>query len=120
MREELALYLRFLKAERNMSPETLRAYENDLEGFAEFCSRAGITRSKQVDHKLLRRYLSNQQTRGYSKSTIARRSSAIRGFFRFLVQRGLLDVDPAAAMSPPHRERRLPRVLRLQESEGGG
>ena len=98
-----------------MSPETLRAYEGDLQGFTDFCYRAGVTAPEQVDHKLLRRYLSNQQTRGYSKSTIARRSSAIRGFFRFMVQRGYLEQDLAAALSPPQRERRLPRVLRVEE-----
>jgi integrase/recombinase XerC len=115
MQGAVTQYLRFLKAERNISPETLRAYKNDLDDFVEFCSRAQVTEPGQVDHKLLRRYLSNQQTRGYAKSTLARRSSAIRGFFRFLVQRGYLDLDPAAALSPPRRERRLPRVLRVEE-----
>jgi integrase/recombinase XerC len=113
--EAVAEYLRFLRVERNISPETLRAYENDLSGFVEFCSRSGVTEAGLVDHMLLRRYLSNLQTRGYAKSTLARRSSAIRGFFRFLVQRGYLESDPAAALSPPHKERRLPRVLRLEE-----
>jgi integrase/recombinase XerC len=115
MREAVGQYLRYLEVERNVSPETLRAYQNDLGGFMEFCSRAGVTEAEQVDHKLLRRYLSNQQTRGYSKATLARRSSAIRGFFRFMLQRGYLETDTAAAMSPPQRERRLPRVLRLEE-----
>jgi integrase/recombinase XerC len=113
--EAVAEYLRFLRVERNISPEILRAYENDLSGFVEFCSRSGVTEAGLVDHMLLRRYLSNLQTRGYAKSTLARRSSAIRGFFRFLVQRGYLESDPAAALSPPHKERRLPRVLRLEE-----
>jgi integrase/recombinase XerC len=98
-----------------MSPETLRAYEGDLRIFSEFCSRAGVNRPEQVDHRLLRRYLSYLQTRGYSRSTVARRSSAVKGFFRFLKQRGLINTDPAAAMSPPRRDRRLPRVLRVEE-----
>ena len=115
MHGALAEYLRFLKTERNMSPETLRAYEGDLRIFSEFCSRAGVNRPEQVDHRLLRRYLSYLQTRGYSRSTVARRSSAVKGFFRFLKQRGLINTDPAAAMSPPRRDRRLPRVLRVEE-----
>ena len=108
-------YLRFLGAERNLSPETLRAYEGDLRLFEEFCSRAAVTLPGEVDYRLLRRYLANLQTRGYARSTLARRSSALRGFFRFLVQRGYLESDPAAALSPPRRDRRLPRVLRLEE-----
>jgi integrase/recombinase XerC len=115
MRESVAEYVRFLKAERNMSAETLRAYEGDLRIFVDFCSRAGIADPGEVDHRLLRRYLANLQTRGYSRSTVARRSSTVRGYFRFLVQRGRLESDPAEALSPPRRDRRLPRVLRLEE-----
>jgi tyrosine recombinase XerC len=115
MQNAVSEYQRFLSAERNMSGETIRAYEGDLRGFLEFCSRAGVKRPEQVSHRLLRRYLSNQQTLGYSRSTIARRSSAVRGFFRFLAQRGLIAENPAEALSPPRRDRRLPRVLRLEE-----
>ena len=115
MHERVEEYLRFLDTERNMSPQTLRAYECDLRIFVEFCSRAGVANPAEVDHRLLRRYLANLQTRGYSRSTIARRSSAVRGYFRFLVQRGYLESDPATALSPPRRDRRLPRVLRLEE-----
>lgn len=115
MHGSVAEYLRFLEVERNPSPETLRAYRNDLFFFEEFCSRAGITRVEDIDHRLLRRYLANLQTRGYARSTVARRSSAVRGYFRFLVRRGYLQDDPASALSPPRRDRRLPRVLRLDE-----
>ncbi len=115
MHETMAEYLRSLEVERNVSPETLRAYRGDLLIFEEFCSRAGITQPDDIDHRLLRRYLANLQTRGYSRSTVARRSSAVRGYFRFLVQRGYLEKDPASALSPPRRDRRLPRVLRPEE-----
>jgi integrase/recombinase XerC len=115
MHEHISEYLRYLEAERNISPQTLRAYRGDLGIFEEFCLRAGIDDPADVDHRLLRRYLANLQTRGYSRSTVARRSSAVRGFFRFMVQRGYLESDPAAALSPPRRDRRLPRVLRLEE-----
>ncbi|MEW6553234.1 MAG: tyrosine recombinase XerC [Actinomycetota bacterium] len=115
MHETMDEYLRSLAVERNMSPETLRAYQGDLRLFEEFCDRAGVTRPGDVNHRLLRRYLANLQTRGYARSTVARRSSAVRGYFRFLVQRGDLESDPAAALSPPQRDRRLPRVLRQEE-----
>jgi len=115
MQESVSEYIRFLKSERNMSAETLRAYEGDLRIFLDFCSRAGIADPCEVDYRLLRRYLANLKTRGYSRSTVARRSSTVRGYFRFLVQRGYLESDPAAALSPPRRDRRLPRVLRLEE-----
>ncbi len=111
-------YLRFLSAERNLSPETLRAYREDLRVFSEFCLRAGVDDPADVDHRLLRRYLANLQTRGYARSTVARRSSSVKGFFRFLTSRGYVKEDPALALTPPKRGRRLPRVLRLEDIEG--
>ncbi len=115
MRDTMAEYLRFLEIERNVSPETVRAYRGDLLLFERFCSRAQVADYKDIDHRLLRRYLANLQTRGYSRSTVARRSSAVRGYFRYLVRRGYLESDPASALSPPRRDRRLPRVLRHDE-----
>jgi integrase/recombinase XerC len=115
MQKAVDLYLSFLESERNMSPETLRAYRGDLADFMEFCARARVDSPRKVNHLLLRRYLANLQTRGYSRSTMARRSSTIKGFFRFLAQRDLVGEDPAQALSPPRRDRRLPRVLRVEE-----
>ncbi len=115
MQDSLAGYLRFLATERNMSPETLRAYQGDLRGFVDFVSRAGVDSPGQVDHSLLRRYLANLQTRGYSRATMARRASAVKGFFRFLALRDYISENPAGALSPQRRDRRLPRVLQVDE-----
>jgi len=117
MYEKVKEYLEFLGRERNVSPETLRAYQRDLAVFEEFCARAGVESLEDMDHRLLRRFLANLQTRGYSRSTVARRASTVRGYFRFLVRRGYLESDPASALSPPRRDRRLPRVLRQEEIE---
>ncbi len=117
MKEEAEDFLRFLEAERNLSPETLRAYRGDLGLFLEFCLRAGAERPQAVDHRLLRRYLANLQSRGYARSTVARRAAAVKGFFRYLVRQGILDVDPTLSLSLPRRERRLPKLLSLRELE---
>ncbi|MDI6872755.1 tyrosine recombinase XerC [Candidatus Solincola sp.] len=117
MREEVEGYLRHLRAERRLSPQTLRAYRSDLEFFVDFCQRSGVEDPSRVDHRLLRRYLAHLRTRGYARTTIARRTAAVRSFFRYLVRSGSLRSDPSLALSPPRRERRLPRVLSLREIE---
>ena len=99
MEEALEKYLRFLVAERNLSPNTLRAYRADLRFFLEFCRRAGVKQPGEIDHRFLRRYLSYLQTMGYSRSTMARRISSVKGFFHFLTERGVIEGDPAAALS---------------------
>ncbi|MDY6795926.1 MAG: tyrosine recombinase [Actinomycetota bacterium] len=115
MRETTEKYLRYLETERNLSPHTLRAYGADLDIFAEYCERSGRLEPGDIDHRFLRRYLSYLQTRGYSRSTVARRTSAVKGLYRYLVARGYIEKDPAVVLSPPRRDRRLPRVLRVQD-----
>lgn len=117
MREEMEGYLRHLRAERRLSPQTVRAYRADLELFLDFCRRSGVEDPSLVDHRLLRRYLAHLQTRGYARATIARRTAAVRSFFRYMVRVGRLRHDPSLALTPPRRERRLPRVLSLGEIE---
>lgn len=117
MREETEDFLRFLETERNLSPETLRAYRGDLALFLDFCERAGVEGPEAVSHRLIRRYLANLQSRGYARSTVARRAAAVRGLFRYLVRTGRLEVDPTLSLTLPRRERRLPKVLSLREVE---
>lgn len=120
MREYIEGYLKGLRAERHLSPQTLRAYRGDLELFMDFCRRWGVDHPSDVNHRLLRRYLAYLQTRGFARATIARRTAAVRSFFRYLVKSGRLDADPTLAISPPRRDRRLPRVLHLREIEEAG
>src|SRR3712207_6882516 len=55
------------------------------------------------------------RSRGYARSSLARKAAGIRGWFGLLARRGLVTTDPAAALGTPRRERRLPRVLRPEQ-----
>ncbi len=118
MEDLIEEFLLTLQAERNLSPHTVRSYRRDLQQFAEFLRRAGKDDPGQVDHRLLRSFLANLSTRGYSRSSICRKASSLRGFFSFLRERGLITEDPSAALSSPRRQRRLPRVLSPSEMDG--
>ena len=69
----------------------------------------------RVDRTTLRRYLAYLSTRRYAPRTIARRASALRRYFAWLVRTGRLTVDPAAGLHAPKGDSRLPRVLRGDE-----
>lgn len=112
--EDLALvdaFLEHLTLERRLSEHTARAYRNDLEGLAEFLSRAGLSLA-EATYPMLRRWLANLSTRGYAPATIARRSASIRSFYRFATRRGLVDGDPASRLLSPKVPKLLPAVLR--------
>ncbi len=112
---EVEEFILKLEAERNLSPHTVRAYRLDVEQFCEFMRRAGKNRFDQVDYRFLRSYLANLNTRGFSRSSIARKTSSLRGFFAFLREKGSVSDDPTVLLSSPKLQRRLPRVLSLSE-----
>lgn len=94
---------------------TVAAYRTDLDGLTEWFERAGLRGPDEVDRRWVRRYLSSLTTRGYRPSSIARKASTFRRYFRWLTQVGALSQDPTVGLSAPRGPRRLPRVL--SESE---
>ncbi len=107
-----------LALERGRSPATVAAYQRDVRDLAERCVGWGRDHPASVDRATLRRYLADLDERGYARSTIARRSSALRTFFALLVRHELVDADPAALLATPKQGRHLPRVLRADEVVG--
>src|SRR6202012_3838004 len=109
-----SLFLDMLAAEQGAGDNTLQAYRRDLTDFSEFLSR-----SKQgfaaVETETLREYLADLDTRGFKSSSVARRLSAMRHLFRFLLNERIRSDDPAAILSGPKRGRGLPKVLSIAD-----
>jgi site-specific recombinase XerD len=104
-------YLLFLAARR--SPRTVDAYRRDLAALGAF--RDGPVADTSVEE--LERWVAEMRAAGLAPSTIARRTSAARAYFRHLGLVGARDDNPAAAIVLPKRPRRLPRVLSPGETE---
>lgn len=123
LRSEQALMDRFLahlEVERNLSPETLRAYRSDLEQLYEFFevkvdAREDASEITGLDVFQARRYLAHLQNTGYSKSTIVRKLASIRGFFRFLEREGLTERSPFHEVRTPRVRKPLPHFLTVSE-----
>ncbi len=114
-RADLRAFLRHCDVVRNLSPHTLRAYGGDLEEAVAGLTGLGIRHSASVDLFLLRRYLTGLRGRKLAPRTVARKISAIRAFFAWLVTAGRLEVDPADGLRLPRRGRSLPHVLTRDE-----
>jgi integrase/recombinase XerC len=108
-------FISHLSLERRLSPHTTGAYRTDLRALGTFLARAG-SGLREVDHRLLRRWLGHLATRGYARSSIARKAASVRTLYRFLVQRGVVHTDPASLLSTPAMARRLPAVLKQAEA----
>jgi integrase/recombinase XerD len=109
-------FLNYLRVERGLSPNTLTAYRTDLSklsGFARTCDKDLI--SLQPDD--LAMFLRSLHKRGLDPKSIARALVAVRGLYRFLLQDGLLKLDPSSNLEAPKSWQSLPRFLAAEEVE---
>jgi integrase/recombinase XerD len=108
------LFLDMLAAEQGAGDNTLQAYRRDLADCSEFLARAGQNfAGAGTEH--LRDYLADLDTRGFKSSSVARRLSAMRHLFRFMLNERIRKDDPAAILSGPRRGRGLPKVLSIPD-----
>src|SRR5215813_10612598 len=108
------LFLDMLAAEQGAGPNTLDAYRHDLSDFSEFLGRVGHGFA-DAETQTLRDYLADLDTRGFKSSSVARRLSAMRHLYRFLLNERIRSDDPAAILSGPKRGRGLPKVLSISD-----
>jgi integrase/recombinase XerC len=108
-------YLRHLADVRRLSAATVRAYRADLAGLADACGDIDLG---TVDLENLRDWLWQSVQRGDSRATIARRTAAVRGFFAWATESGVVAADPSLRLIAPKRGRTLPKVATADTLSG--
>ncbi|MGC8463626.1 MAG: site-specific tyrosine recombinase [Acidimicrobiales bacterium] len=117
-------YLSWLGVERGRSPNTLRSYRRDLVAWETWCASGGVA-PEAASAGDLERYVSELRRQGLSPATVARRTSVLRGRYRFAVDEGLSREDPTVDLAASRVPRRLPKALgedevaRLLDAVGG-
>jgi integrase/recombinase XerC len=107
-------YLQRLADERNLSPHTVRAYGVDLAAYAEFLRQETIS-AEAVTHLQLRKFLAGLRAKGLGKSTLARKITSLRSFYKFLCKEGIVAANPVLALRMPKQEKRAPTILSPDE-----
>lgn len=106
----IELFLEMLNAEKGVALNTLQAYQRDLVDFHEFLDSAdGDLTKVQADD--LRAYIKSRSQAGMAASTLARKRSSLRQFYKFLYAEGLIKTNPAMAIEAPKQAQKLPTVL---------
>ncbi len=100
-----------LTRERDRSEHTVRAYVGDVRACLTWCAADGSTTLADVDLARLRAWLGTLASEGAARSTLSRRSAAVRTFFAWARRAGRVEVDPALRLASPKRQRSLPDVL---------
>jgi integrase/recombinase XerC len=114
MRRHIFDFLRYLKQEKNVSPHTERGYLSDLDQFFDFLGNAELA---AIDHQFLRQFVAHLMKLDIRKSSIARKLSTLRTFFKYLNRQGVLMANPARLVATPRREKRLPVVLTADDAQ---
>jgi integrase/recombinase XerC len=107
----------FVRSLSALSQNTVDAYRGDVRDFVAWAERARLAGPADVDHLVLRRYLSFLTTRRLAKRSIARKAAALRRYFAWMARTGVVPVDPSRRLSAPRGEGRLPHVLKAEELE---
>jgi integrase/recombinase XerC len=105
-----------LLLERGLSEHTVRAYRTDAESLAVFLRRGGSS-LLTATYPQIRRWLAHLGTRGYARSSLARKAASVRTLYLWAHRRGLVASNPAALLAHPAGANRLPVVLKEPEAE---
>ena len=107
-------YVRYLKLARNYSPNTVEAYQHDLDYLLDFCEAEGQS-ALTLTLDDLHRFAASIHDRGVGLTTQARILSGVRSFYRYLTTEGYLDDDPSELLESPQIGEHLPEVLSTEE-----
>ncbi|WP_033149484.1 site-specific tyrosine recombinase/integron integrase [Prevotella sp. RM4] len=111
-------FLDYLRYERNTSPLTVQTYEESLRDFESYVTfRDKELSISSVDTDLIRDWMESLMDKGNSASTINKKLSALRSFYRFALKRQLVKADPAHAVIGPKKSKPLPQFLREGEMD---
>ena len=111
-------FLNYLKFERNRSDLTIKNYGEDLRAFKEFYGNLeGCHSWKSVDSDIIRDWIESMMDKGNNATSINRRLSALRSFYRFALARKLVDKDPVYGVTGPKKGRPLPQFLKENEMD---
>ena len=111
-------FLAYLSYERNRSLATVSSYRKDLEAFQKFVQAQGSTLSwADVDADLVRDWMAEMMNEGQRATSINRRLSALRSFYRFALARNLVKSDPVQGVVGPKKDKPLPQFLKEKEMD---
>lgn len=112
--EEVGKFIECLSKELNYSDNTVISYEEDINNYLEYLKKQNIN-YKKIDNIAIRNYLKYLDDLNLKNSTIARRISALRTFYNYLLNKGLVDTNLFNSIRNPKIEKKLPNYLSYEE-----
>ncbi|MFD0705091.1 tyrosine recombinase XerC [Alloscardovia venturai] len=117
MNHVVEAYVQYLSSNRGLSPLTVKAYETDVREVLHILHLRGIDTLDSVNLDHLRAWMAHETHKGISKTSLARKVVALRGFFSYTHTHGISSSNPAASLATPRQSSRLPEVLTRSQAE---
>lgn len=110
-------FIEYLEYEKGYSNKTIISYEKDLELFNIYLKDNKITNINNIDYNTIRKYLSHLHDKKYEASSISRKISTLRSFFKYNLKEKNIKNNPMTLISNPKKEKKLPKYLNYEEME---
>ena len=115
MKKYLEDFIQVLRSEKYYSPHTCKNYARDLQNFASYLNARDIVKWVEVNYSLVSAYAAYRYRNGLKSRSIQRELSSIRGFYHYLVRRGVMKSNPAMEVSAPKSEQLLPKTCDAEQ-----
>jgi integrase/recombinase XerC len=111
-------FLAYLEVEKGYSPATIRSYSTDLDQFETFLKgrKASLERPARLNRDHVRAFLAELHRRQLTKTSMGRKLSSLRAYFKYLLRHKIITKDPAAGIRNPKQEKRHPQVLNVDQA----
>ena len=114
--EDLTEYLKYLEYNRNYSDNTLLNYELDIKEYLSFINSEGLD-YLDITYQDLRGLLDSYQDKKYKSTSIRRKISSLKGFYKYLVRNNKINSNPFIYVTLPKKEKKLPKFLNINEMD---
>lgn len=111
MQENITLFLYYLKDVKLASSNTIQSYERDLKYFLKYLDQSHITNISGITDKQINAYLDMMRHSGKSTATISRTLASIRAFFQYLIEKQMIEENPARIIALPKIDKKAPKIL---------
>ena len=116
--ELLADFFQYLKSEKRASEHTLKSYQRDIKQLQNYCLSKGFIHWQEIQAADIRNHIANRHRKGLSSKSLQRELSAIRSFYNYLLKKRGVKNNPAVHIRAPKQERKLPKVLDVDQMTG--
>lgn len=110
-------FIEYLEYEKGYSKKTIISYEKDLELFNIYLKENKISNINNIDYNTIRKYLGHLHDNKYEASSVSRKISTLRTFFKYNLKEQNIKNNPMTLISNPKKEKKLPKYLNYEEME---